>query len=299
MEALCFCFLSLFFASCCTKSLALNSALLVGYNKRAIPISIKNNYNIYIKSPNLHKPGIVYYHKRGKMTKRGIPFLVAIILWITLVIHDFIEQWLLRTSYTHDLLSMLLFKALLYAGALAFSSYILKKAELDPFAPRPLHDIVHPALLYGIVLGLATSASRSFLPWTPLTTPDFIQEWVSSASLVSLIITSVLLPLTRALTDQFFLLLCLLPVILLLLRTIFSPSGVNQHKFSLTWPSILITEIAPRRFLWNGIQILPNIISGIVAGWLFFTNGFWAALLASFVTFFIESISLAWSTTLH
>ncbi len=187
---------------------------------------------------------------------------------------------------------------ILYSLLVLISAAIINKVNLDPFAPRSLREIIFPALMYGILLGLAMLLLERFLSgYLGMPSPAF--KTGLTHQLLHLEWPQLIASLFEAFNKEVHYRLFTLPAVLLILNKLFRPTRVKGHFTILL--SIIISSLI------SGIVSLPTTshifgpltvpmkihilllatIPSILFGWLFCTKGFWSASLAHFISFII------------
>lgn len=189
------------------------------------------------------------------------------------------------TVSTGKLLLLSTIQAIVLYGAILWLTYrILPKTDLEPFITKnPQKRIWLPGILSGILVGLTIFAlDKSLFSSSPLsgTHPPF---WAGA-----------LASIYGAVNEEVLLRLFLFSLIYFLLRKIFKPS--TQKRAYLLWSANILVAVlfglghlpaafkiaAPSGFEIFRILLL-NGIAGLAFGWLYWSKGFFAAVLAHFV----------------
>ena len=165
------------------------------------------------------------------------------------------------------------------------SSKIVPKTDLHPFVVKnPLKQIVYPAIVSGVLVGLALFFFDKYVFESSLLSGIHPPFWAGAlASIYGAVNEEVLLRLFLFTLLYFILnkcfrvsiekrLLILWPTNILV--AIIFGAGHLPAAFKLTSPSVF--EVARVLFL--------NGIAGVVFGWLYWSRGLWTAIAAHFVT---------------
>ncbi|MBA2307669.1 hypothetical protein H0W26_06085 [Candidatus Dependentiae bacterium] len=197
----------------------------------------------------------------------------------------------------------LVIASLFYSLLVLLSNVILNKVDLDPFAPRSLREIISPALMYGVLLGLAMPLLERFLSgYLGMPSPAFKARLTRELALLGWP-QQLMVSLFDVFNKEVHYRLFTLPAVLLILNKLFRPIHLQGHFTILL--SIFITALisgivslgtsdnifGPLTVLMKTHILLLATIPSMLFGWLFCKKGFWTASLAHFITFIIINSS--------
>ncbi len=165
------------------------------------------------------------------------------------------------------------------------SYWVLRKVDLQPFASKPIMGrIVYPGLLAGVFLGLLLFMFEKII--FPNSVLSAMQPPAWAGALASIY---------GGINEEVLMRLFFLSLVYLALNKLFK--NRKRNRMSLIWTAIILAAIVfSAGHLMTGMRLaslsgfevfrlfLLNGIPGLLFGWLYCTNGFWAAALAHFTT---------------
>lgn len=187
-------------------------------------------------------------------------------------------------SYLSLFLISTLQAGVLYGVVCWLSYLILKKVDLHPFHISNFSkQIIYPGILAGLLVGLVIFGLDKTIFQSSLLVNMHPPFWAGA-----------LASIYGGINEEVLMRLFLLTLFYFCFQKIFKPRHERQPFFM--WMAIFIValifgaghlfaavKVAPLSIFEVTRILLLNGIGGVTLGWLYYTNGFWAAALAHFV----------------